>query len=286
MTGITVITVTRGRPDQLMRAMASVACQDYAGVVEHLVVVDDDARTIASLTGHERSTLRPLRVEPRGAIAARREGDRSFVYPHLARLLNVGIHLARYPWVAFLDDDNEFEPDHLSSLADLARETGSLAVHSGRQFVWPDGSPYLERHLPSASTREEGERLYELLCRRGVWVRGTNIVLDRVDRGSMASAPNSTVMGAIDPVFLVDQNLWLISRALLIDVPVPEVFSATDIAENTCPDDKMLAALTVAGVKIRSSGRSTVKYTVGGKGISNGDHVAIRSAPDGEPGVD
>lgn len=274
MTGITVITVTRGRPDQLMRAMASVACQDYVGVVEHVVIVDDDARTVVALTGHERSTLRPLRVETRGSVAARREGDRSFVYPHLARLLNVGIVLARYPWVAFLDDDNEFESDHLSSLAALVRETGSLAVHSGRQFVWPDGSPYLERHLPSASTREEGERLYELLCRRGVWVRGTNIVLDRVDDGPMTAAANSTVMGSIDPVFLVDQNLWLISRALLIDVPVPEVFSATDIAENTCPDDKMLAALTAAGVKIRSSGRSTVKYTVGGKGISNGDHVS------------
>ena len=137
MTGITVITVTRGRPDQLMRAMASVACQDYVGVVEHVVIVDDDARTVAALTGHERSTLRPLRVETRGSVAARREGDRSFVYPHLARLLNVGIHLARYPWVAFLDDDNEFEPDHLSTLAHLAPQTAPRASTTCRKFQRP-----------------------------------------------------------------------------------------------------------------------------------------------------
>jgi len=273
MTAVTVITVTRGRPDLLVRAMASVAHQDHDGVVEHLVVVDDDPGTLAALALREPVPRRPVRVEARGPVASRQEGARSFVYPHLARLLNVGISSARSPWVAFLDDDNEFEPDHISSLLALARKLGSPAVHSARAFVWPDGTPYLERHLPSAPTREEGERLYEVLCRRGVWVRDTNIVLDRVDGGAGADASNSTVMDDDDPVFLVDQNLWLVRRELLLAVPVPEDFSAMDIAENTCPDDKMLAALIAAGMEIRSTGRPTVRYTVGGGGISNGAHL-------------
>lgn len=262
----------------LRRAMASVDRQDYDGVVEHLIVVDDDRQTLQSLVRWESRVQRPVTIEAQGAVPARREGARAFVYPHLARLLNVGISRASFPWVAFLDDDNEFEPDHVSSLVALAHETGAWAVHSGRAFVWPDGTPYLERHLPSAATLEEGQRLYELLCRRGVWVRDTNIVLDRVDSGVGSDALNSTVMDDGDPVFLVDQNLWLVQRDLLLDVPVPEDFTPAEIDQNTCPDDKMLAALTAAGVEIHSTGRPTVRYTVGGNGISNGGHVRRSSS--------
>ena len=278
MTGVTVVTVTRGRAELLRRAMASVDRQDYDGVVEHLIVVDDDRQTLQSLVRWESRVQRPVTIEAQGAVPARREGARAFVYPHLARLLNVGISRASFPWVAFLDDDNEFEPDHVSSLVALAHETGARAVHSGRAFVWPDGTPYLERYLPSAATLEEGQRLYELLCRRGVWVRDTNIVLDRVDSGVGSDALNSTVMDDGDPVFLVDQNLWLVQRDLLLDVPVPEDFTPAEIDQNTCPDDKMLAALTAAGVEIHSTGRPTVRYTVGGNGISNGGHVRRSSS--------
>lgn len=273
LTGITVVTVTRRRAEMLRRAMASVDRQDYSGVIEHLIVVDDDRQTINSLAGWESRMQRPVTIEAQGPVASRQEGSRAFVYPHLARLLNVGISLARFPWIAFLDDDNEFEADHVSSLVALAQETGARAVHSGRAFVWPDGTPYLERHLPSAATLEEGQRLYELLCRRGVWVRDTNIVLDRVDSGVGSDALNSTVMDDGDPVFLVDQNLWLVQRDLLLDVPVPDDFTSAEIDQNTCPDDKMLAALIAAGVEIYSTGRPTVRYTVGGNGISNGGHV-------------
>lgn len=167
LTGITVVTVTRRRAEMLRRAMASVDRQDYSGVIEHLIVVDDDRQTINSLAGWESRMQRPVTIEAQGPVSSRQEGSRAFVYPHLARLLNVGISLARFPWIAFLDDDNEFEADHVSSLVALAQETGARAVHSGRAFVWPDGTPYLERHLPSAATLEEGQRLYELLCRRG-----------------------------------------------------------------------------------------------------------------------
>ena len=278
LTGVTVVTVTRGRAEMLRRAMASVDRQDYDGVVEHLIVVDDDRQTLQSLVRWESRVQRPVTIEAQGAVPARREGARAFVYPHLARLLNVGISRASFPWVAFLDDDNEFEPDHVSSLVALAHETGARAVHSGRAFVWPDGTPYLERYLPSAATLEEGQRLYELLCRRGVWVRDTNIVLDRVDSGVGFDALNSTVMDDGDPVFLVDQNLWLVQRDLLLDVPVPEDFTPAEIDQNTCPDDKMLAALTAAGVEIHSTGRPTVRYTVGGNGISNGGHVRRSSS--------
>lgn len=268
---ITVITLTRKRPSLLRRAIESVRLQDYRGEVEHLIVIDDDAAALDVISTMESSPGRQLvaHLEPRPASENGTEADsRASVYPRLARLLNLGVELARSPWIAFLDDDNLYEPDHLSSLADCALASGSKAVHSARQMVNQDGSPYLLPFFPGAATAEEGARIFELMCEREVWVRGTNVLRDRIEP-SKSSFRNSTVMGPADPVSLVDQNLWLIRRELLLRHPIPEQWSDADVEANTCPDDKMLERLVRANVRIVSSGLPTVRYFVGG--ISNGD---------------
>jgi hypothetical protein len=76
-------------------------------------------------------------------------------------------------------------------------------------------------------------------------------------------------MQSADPVFLVDQNLWLVRRDLLLENPIPEEWSEEDIEANTCPDDRMLEVLVRAKVPITSSGLPTVRYYVGG--ISAGE---------------
>jgi glycosyltransferase involved in cell wall biosynthesis len=271
---VTVITLTRRRPDLLARAIASVRAQDYAGPVEHLVVIDDDPDTAARLeTVDDRGRVLRYHLEPRPPEERGPDADgRAYVYPRIARLLNLGVRLASSPWVAFLDDDNDYEPDHLSTLSECARRNACSAVHSVRQMVWRDGSPYLEESFPGAPNPEEGARLYRLMCERGVWVAGTNVLRDRVD-SEQDGFRNSTVMDASDPVFLVDQSLWLIRRDLMLEFPIPETFSDEDVAANTCPDDKMLEVLVRAGVKIVSSGLPTLRYHVGG--ISNGDELPL-----------
>lgn len=264
---ISVITVTRGRLRLLRRAMASVRAQDYDGEIEHLVVVDDDEVTLRGLVPGAASPGRShIAYDFRRPATDDGEGA---VYPRLARLLNVGIHRATSPWVAFLDDDNEFEPDHLSSLRRFAVATGHDAVHSARQMLWPDGSPYLEARFPGPGSDLEQARIYALLCERGVCEPGSHVVRDRVDPGA-TEYRNSTVMQASDPVLLVDQNLWLIRRELLLRTPIPEEFTDQDLADHTCPDDLMVEALVRAGVEISTNGRPTVRYYLGG--ISNQVH--------------
>lgn len=256
-----MVTVTRGRPRLLGRALASVEAQDCANPVEHLIVLDDDE-----------ATLRALEAVP--AAAARRtrrvqlerrppSDDPGAPYPRIARLLNRGAELACGEWIAFLDDDNTYAREHLRTLIQLVGRTGARAVHSGRTMHWPDGSPYLEPLFPHAPSREEARRLYDLLCDRGVWLRGTNVLLDRADR-RQTSYRNSTVMANDDPVMLVDQNVWLIERALLLALPVPTQFSPEDITAGTAPDDKMLEAFLRDGVPIATTGLPTVQYFLGG----------------------
>lgn len=269
--GITVITITSGRRELLSRAARSVYNQDYPGCIEHLIVADDCLYNISSLANEfPRSDIRRIRLHAENRLENEQNlqaMSRQSIYPRLARLLNKGIFLSSFGWIAFLDDDNEYEPDHLTRLYTFACDSDCNAVHSARSMLNVDGSPYLAPLFPGASTKEDGTRIYRLMCDRGVWIEGTNILKDRAD-AHQTSFANSTVMSNADPVLLVDQNLWLISRELLIRYPIPEIFTDTDIANNTCPDDKLLENLILNHIQIKSNGHPSVRYYLGG--ISNG----------------
>src|SRR5437016_6158081 len=147
MDGITVITLTRGRPHLLHRALLSVQSQDYPGVVRHLILIDDCEETAQAVAALKDSSNRPLVITHiLRAPGEMPEGPakREHVYPRIARLLNQGVRMADSRWISFLDDDNEFEPNHLSSLVSCAVRSDCSAVHSHRSILNANGSPYLE----------------------------------------------------------------------------------------------------------------------------------------------
>lgn len=265
---IGVVTLTRRRPELLRRrAMASVFAQDFDGEIEHVVVIDDDPDSRPVI---EAAPIRPgLKVIPYllrrpPAEAGERPGDRRIGYPRLSRLLNAGVRLCSTDWVALLDDDNEFEPNHLSSLLACARANDARAVHSGRLLYTADEEPYLDELWHTVADLDEATRIYRLMCDRGVRVRGTNILLDRADPAPSVTIRPSSVIRDEDPVLLVDQNVWLVRRELMLECPVPADFSEEDHRNNAAPDDKFLEALLKHGVPIISSGLPTVRYYLGG----------------------
>jgi glycosyltransferase involved in cell wall biosynthesis len=270
MQPITVVTLTRQRPELLSRAIASVRSQDYPARVDHLVVIDACTETAEYLRGRESSSLRRIlpHFESRapGEIPDGHAGV-ELVYPRIARLLNIGVRMADSRWIAFLDDDNEYEANHLSTLVDCAVRNNCLAAHSFRGIYNADGSPYLEPKFPWARDPEEASRIYELLCARGVWVRNSHILKDRAGPGGLTPFRNSTILSGRDPVFLVDTSVWLLDRDLLMKYPVPETFSQEDFQNNTAPDDKFLELLLENEIRIVATGLPTLRYYLGG--ISN-----------------
>lgn len=280
-----VVTVTRGRPRLLRRAMASVYAQDFDGQIEHVIVVDDDPETARSAFAAPvrpglRITLRQVRRP--ASEAGEPPGDRRCAYPRLSRLFNTGVRVSSADWIAFLDDDNEYEPHHLSSLVPCARENDVQAAHSCRTIWHADGSPFLDEAWHTVTDQREAARIYQVMCANGVRTPGTNVLLDRADPVPPGSAfHTSSVLRAGDPVALVDQSTWLVRRDLLLRLPIPEVFTEAEYQANTAPDDKLLQILRDNDVRIVSSGLPTVRYYLGG--ISNAHRKQAPPAMTGTP---
>jgi glycosyltransferase involved in cell wall biosynthesis len=122
---VAVVTPYYKEPDdKLLRCLRSVAAQDYP--VTHFMVADGHANPCVAEAGVMHIVLpqahRDYGNTPRsiGAISA----------------LNLG-HTA----IAFLDADNWYEPNHISSLVEAVGRSGAHAGISGRKIVLPNGIP-------------------------------------------------------------------------------------------------------------------------------------------------
>ncbi len=124
---ITVIATFK-RPVLVEKAVASALAQNVDG--HEVVVVDDGGGQVPSFS------------DPRvHALALSRNSG------ICGLVRNIGIRTSTSSYVAFLDDDNTWEPGHLSScLAQLS--AGAAMAYCGVKVVDPSGAVLLERSEP------------------------------------------------------------------------------------------------------------------------------------------
>ena len=125
---VSVVTATWGRPRTVLeRCLPSVACQDYPRV-EHLLVTDgrNDALNVILRTHGYLEGGREKRLVNLGRNWTEPFGNGS--NGAIARM--VGSYLARGEYIAYLDDDNIWDPSHLSSMVKLAESTGADIISS------------------------------------------------------------------------------------------------------------------------------------------------------------
>ncbi|MCB1028499.1 MAG: glycosyltransferase family 2 protein, partial [Microthrixaceae bacterium] len=116
---VTVITLTRARPELALRAITSVRGQDYDDDVTHVVIIDECGESADVLGALKSSPGRGLRIVQTKRLASEHgpaSATRGSVYGRMGRLINAAVAESRTRWIALLDDDNEFTPDHLRSL--------------------------------------------------------------------------------------------------------------------------------------------------------------------------
>jgi len=139
---ISVIIPTRDRPVQLLRALKSVLSQTHRPV--EIIVVDDGSQepTAQLLTQHFGQDVICCRNEtPAGAAVAR----------------NVGLRVATGHFVAFLDDDDTWLPNKLSSQFDemeRSLEKPSM-VGCGFSYVYEGHEVAIRDYFPSHNFYEK-----------------------------------------------------------------------------------------------------------------------------------
>lgn len=132
-----VVISTYQRPQLLARALRSVLAQDDTDF--EVIVVHDGPDD--SCDTREVIEYASMKFEDRGIYLNYIELGENSGYQCVPK--NIGIHAAHGDYIAFLDDDNEFTPDHISVLA-AAMEEGDVwpdFTYGRRTYVRDEGAP-------------------------------------------------------------------------------------------------------------------------------------------------
>lgn len=121
---VSIVVRSMARPD-LIQALESLAAQDYPRL--EVIVVD--------ATGGKHPSLPPV-VWRAGHAASLEMGQRPLNRPQAA---NVGLRKVRGAWFGFLDDDDTYDPDHVSTLVAAGSNTDHLVVYGQSRLIGPDG---------------------------------------------------------------------------------------------------------------------------------------------------
>lgn len=235
---ITIVTITKGRPKLLRRAISSVKEQTYPNI-RHYIVIDDCEETLRMLQDNY--------VDDPGIYwqrfwRSRIDKDGPNI---LAKLRTNAIHSIDTEWFSFLDDDNEFYPEHIEKLYRFAQTKKCKAVHSFREVYNNDGSPYLGIEWPWGRTEEARAQEYKDMLKAGVAQKGSNIFRDRYG-------------------VTVDTNVWLLKTELFDGISIPQEYTRKDFEECHPEDEKMMNLLIEKRVMVLSNNETTVKYYLGG----------------------
>lgn len=128
---VSVIVPTHNRPQQLKRAITSVQSQTYDNI--EIIVVNDagtDAESVVRALGHHGDILYIRHGANKGLAAAR----------------NTGIGAAHGKYIAYLDDDDVYYPDHIETLVDALETTAYRVAHTQahRSHQEKRGGDYIE----------------------------------------------------------------------------------------------------------------------------------------------
>lgn len=196
---VSVIVPTLDRPDMLRTALESILAQSYRDF--EIVVVNDGGPDVSRVLAA---------LDDDGRISYVRHGANR----GLAAARNSGVGVARGRFVAYLDDDDRFFPEHLATLVPYLEEQPERIVYSDalRALQRRDGHGYrtTQRDLPYANDFDRARllvnNLFPVLCvmhARSVW----------------------EVVGGFDESFFAheDWDLWLRLSARFPFLHVPSI---------------------------------------------------------------
>lgn len=265
---ISVITVTRikGRESSLLRCVSSVALQDYSGEVEYILVIDEeklDSHFGGKLYAHN-PRLRVVEVNTSRYTA---DFQPFYSVSRIGFLRNIGIEHCNGTYIGYLDDDNAFCANHLSSLAALLESNSETDIaYSWRYLFWADGSPFVQDRYPwtpnarlAHSKERLSEHIYNELVAAGIRIAGRNLQRDTV----------LTIGG--EPVYTVDTSEMLVRANVHESHKWVTRFTWREMVSDYSDDYAFVKNCHESGVLFACSGQATLEYYFGG--VSNSSYI-------------
>jgi glycosyltransferase involved in cell wall biosynthesis len=244
---VTVVTPTYDRIDMLNQCVASVLAQSYRPI-DHVIVGDgcpalDEARPEL------------LAVNPELQIVNLDRGQDVPGYgpSRIARARNAGTRRAAGALVAHLDDDNEWEPDHVATLVEaLARRPEAAMAISHRLLLVEGVMPYLLPCHPWSPDLFTGRQVWQEYSRMGIYQSGSPVMRDRV---SFSEERDVTA----------DTNEMLVRREVHDMFPFVERFPDVLREAMLGEDDIFCEQVYRQGWRVVSSGQPTLRFRIGGR---------------------
>ncbi|CAE7210056.1 unnamed protein product [Symbiodinium natans] len=232
--GVTVVTVTRDRPEFLLRAAKSVFAQEPKDLfVKHVIIGvecsqlnqwrDDYFDDLANPKDCRTLVCENVSRTPASAAAS--------ISARCAALRMEAVRRhANTDFVAFLDDDNVLLPQHLTSLMSCADMAPAVDLaYSHRLMFHNDGHLFRGDFFPWAVNDELQSNGLKVMTQGGIMVEESPVVFD-THLWDESSGYSGTV----------DTNEWLMRRSLLDSIPWPSDVTEREQQNGIFEDGKFL----------------------------------------------
>ncbi len=256
---ISVIIPTVNRLQSLQRAILSVENQDYPGKLEIILATSNTNKNwIAQLQRIRQNCKKSCVIceYPFTKEDIEKNPLLGFYRPaKTAKLRNIGAQAAKGKYLAFLDDDNELQPSHISSLADVfVYNPKAQVAHSWRTILWSDGAPYTEPYYPWIKQPNviHAHYIYQELLAKGIFQAGSSAMNDQL------------ATSGSEPLLTVDSSEWLMERSFAQQFPFPEVFTFREVSQNSTEDYLLCKHIAEAHAEVYCSHMHTLNYYLGG----------------------
>lgn len=246
---VSVIILTKDRKEKLLRAINSVLKQDFKDDIEILLIGDscDYLESIGHLKLPKNITLKKYN------IILDKSTFKNTVVQRVSTLRNMALKLASKNCISFLDDDNAWEINHLSTLMDTMQFYQCKATYSWRQLFRNNGKPWIPTTWPWKGSDFPQKKLLEIYKTLGMLDSKSNILKDQFqaiyNRRDFAT---------------IDMGAWLFKKEIFQVLSFQTEYSAEEVKCSVTEDDILLKDLKKFNFLVYPSQKATLKYHLGG----------------------
>lgn len=258
MKQVSVVIPSSYRP-QLLRALHSIEHQDYRGSIEVLVVTPNPDLIREKIAGTIESMKRHCRIvslELTQQDLAENPLLEMYAWSNAARRRNIGTACATGEFVCHLGDDDEFQPNHISSLVEVLDASPDLPLaFSWRRLLCEDGTPYTANVYPwiKQPNLAHARYIFQELVRFGISTP------DSCEMHDQLIGPQG------EELLTVDVSEWLIRREFHLQFPFTEHFTFREVSHGLTEDYLFCKSLVKAGIPVGCTRQATVNYYLGGR---------------------